>query len=216
VTRLAPIVCIEGPSAVGKTTLAHALAAPHGAVVVPELDATGAPPIESAAEWFLDRHVEKWRLALDLRATAPLVVLDGDPFKGLWYNWMHAEAGWAGIEVTGPLYRDRVRRGELSFPDLYVYLDASEAQLRARKEGDAARRRGGFEGNVRKVEPQRRYFTAMRAAAPDRVAILDTDVRDSLARRVVGLVAALPPHRLPAEPLLEAMIEWVGRHAPDD
>jgi cytidylate kinase len=36
------IVCLEGPSAVGKSSLASALARECGATVVPELDASGA------------------------------------------------------------------------------------------------------------------------------------------------------------------------------
>ena len=182
--------------------------------IVPELDATGAPPIESAEPWFTDRHAELWRRARALAATAPYVVMDGDPMKGLWYNWMHAEAGWPQPDVLGPLYRARVVRGELGFPDLYVYLDASDAQLRARKEGDATRKRRGFEGNVRMVEPQRRYFEALRAAAPRRVAILDTGDRESLPGRVDALLAALPPEPPRSDELLEAMIEWVGGHPP--
>jgi hypothetical protein len=194
----------------------RALAEHSGAAVVPELDAGGAPPIGAATGWFVERHVEQWRRALQLRDDAPLVVMDGDPFKGLWYNWMHAEAGWAGIEVSGPLYRERVRRGELSFPDLYLYLDASEAELRARKEGDSTRRRGGFEGNVRKVEPQRRYFTALRDAAPDRVAILDTTERATLVDRVMALVSMLAVPARSSTDLLEAMIGWVETHDPGE
>ena len=38
------VVCIEGPSAVGKSTLAAALARDCGAAFVPELDASAAPP----------------------------------------------------------------------------------------------------------------------------------------------------------------------------
>ena len=215
-TGRAPIVCLEGPSAAGKTTLARELERAHGAAVVPELDATGAPPIQGSTEWFLERHVAQWRRATELRTQAPLVVLDGDPFKGIWYNWMHAEAGWAGPEVMGPLYRERVARGDLDFPDLYLYLDASEAQLRARKEGDATRRRGGFEGNVRKAEAQRRYFTALRAAAPHRVAILDTSDRASLPGAAMARVSAIPAEPRREGELLDAMMEWVRAHPPGD
>ncbi len=71
-----PILCLEGVSAAGKTTLARALAAEFGAAVVPELDATGAPPAASAEPWFTERHAERWRRACALRAGAPLVVMD--------------------------------------------------------------------------------------------------------------------------------------------
>jgi len=209
-----PIICLEGVSAVGKTTLARALAAERGAAVVPELDGSNAPPITSAEPWFTERHVERWRQACALRAGAALVVMDCDPLKGLWYNWMHAEQGWPGVDVVGPLYRDRVRRGALAFPDLYLFLEADEARLWARRDGDPTRTRAGFESHLRKLEPHRRYFTALQAAAPERVAFVDTRDRASLADRVASLVAALPSGPPDSHNLLERMIEWVRTHAP--
>jgi deoxyadenosine/deoxycytidine kinase len=50
------VLCLEGPSAVGKITLAAALARECGAVVVPELDASGAPAVGRSAAWFVERH----------------------------------------------------------------------------------------------------------------------------------------------------------------
>jgi thymidylate kinase len=211
----APIICLEGMSAVGKTTLARALAAERGAAVVPELDASGAPPISSAEPWFTERHSEQWLRACALRAAAPLVVIDCDVLKGLWYNWMHADEGWPGVDVVGPLFREHVRRGSLAFPDLYVFLDASEAQLWARRDGDPTRTRRGFESHLRARAAHRRYFAALQEAAPGRVAFVDTHDRTTLVDRVAALVPALPSGPPDSHDLLERMIAWVRTHAPD-
>ena len=208
------IICLEGPSAAGKTTLARALEASLGAAVIPELDAAGAPPPERAEPWFSDRHAEQWCQARALRAGSPVVVIDGDPLKGLWYNWMHADEGWPGVDVVGTLCAERIQAGTLGFPDLYVYLDATEAQLRARRAGDPTRRRRGFEKHVRTLVAQRRYFAALSEAAPGRVAFLDTGDRTSLTSRAHALVAALPAERPESLRILEAMTRWLGEHRP--
>jgi thymidylate kinase len=208
------VICLEGPSAVGKTTLAAALARDAGAAVVPELVATGSPPIGNAAAWFVDRHVAQWQSARALTLAGSLAVIDGDPFKGLWYNWIFAADGWEGLDVIAPLYRHAVRRGGLSFPDLYVILGATEVQLRARRAGDATRSRRNFEPHLRLVEPHRRYFTALAAIAPGRVLFLDTSARDSLAASVIEGVAGLPASPLDSALLLEHMVAWVRAQPP--
>lgn len=185
------VLCLEGPSAVGKTTLAAALTRECGAVVVPELDGSGAPPPGSSAAWFVERHAEQWRLARRLAAAAPFAVLDGDPFKGLWYNRVYADEGWEGVETVAPLYRAQVEAGALAFPDLYVVLTAPEEELRRRRDGDASRSRRNFEKHLRLAAPLLRYFGALREAAPGRVVTVKTDLRDELAARVADALVVL-------------------------
>lgn len=209
------IVCLEGPSASGKTTLAAALYARHGAAVIPELVATDAPPPHQAEPWFSDRHADQWRRAHDAAASAPFAVIDGDPLKGLWYNWMHAEDGWPGVDVVAPLYRSRLERGELGVPDLYIYLDATEAQLRQRRADDPTRQRRGFEKHIATLSAHRRYFEALAAADPARVTLMDTTWRGSLVNRVMALVRATPRPRRDALDLLDAMANWVRTTRPD-
>lgn len=203
------IISLEGPSAVGKTSLARALAATRGAAVVPELDAAHPPPVGDSAAWFVDRHAEQWLRARELREGAPLVVLDGDPFKGLWYNWIYAADGWPGVDVVAPLYRAHLERGTIAFPDLYVILDATEGQLRERRAGDPTRRRRQFETHLRMVEPQRRYFAALGAVAPGRVLSLDTTDHSSLADRIEAALAALPAEPVDGARVLDAMERWL-------
>lgn len=212
---IAPLVCIEGPSAVGKTRLTTALARAGGAARVPEV--TGTPPAGAdPAAWFVARHVEAYAQARELAATAQLVVLDGDPFKGLWYHWIFAADVASSLARAAQAYARSVTRGDLAFPDLYVVLGATEAQLRDRRAGDPTRSRRNFESHLRLVEPQRRYYGALASVAPGRVLWLDTSDGDSLAGAVLDAVAALPPTPRDAKRLLRVMTAWVDSHPPRD
>ena len=113
------VVCIEGPSAVGKTSRAAALAAASGTVVVEEV--TGAPPLGNAPErWFVERHCEHWARAVEVAARAPFAVLDGDPFKALWYGATFASDPAAAVAAARAAYADAIGRGAIGVPDLYV------------------------------------------------------------------------------------------------
>ncbi|HEX2204707.1 MAG TPA: hypothetical protein VHG91_15465 [Longimicrobium sp.] len=206
------IVCLEGPSAVGKTTLLGALARERGAATLPELDAGAPPPPGSSAAWFADQSAERWGRAVDRSEDAPLVVLDGDPLKGLWYNGVFADEGWEGVDVVAPLYRARIEAGALAFPDLYVVLAATEPQLRARRAADPTRTRRNFEKHLRLVAPLRRYFAALREAEPPRVLFLDTDDRDRLVDPVIDAIRALPPGPPDSLRLLDHITAWLRAH----
>ncbi len=212
VDRPGPVVCLEGPSAVGKTTLLNALARECGAVVVPELSAGTPPPTGASAAWFVARHAEAWRRARDGAAGAPFAVLDGDPFKGFWYGWIYADEGWEDVDVLAPLHRQAIESGALAFPDLYVVLTATEAQLRERRAGDATRGRRSFEKHLRMLGPQRAYFAALREAAPSRVAILDTGDRSSLVPRVLDAIRHLPSAPPDSLALLYHVTAWLHAH----
>ena len=204
----ARVVCLEGPSAVGKTTLAAALARTVGAAVVPER--SGGPPAGVEPQgWFVARHVEAWAEAQALARAAPLVVMDGDPFKALWYDAVYGEDAPRTVAAAATHYASAVARGALAFPDLYVVLGATEAQLRVRRAGDATRTRRHFERHLRLVVPQRRYFAALAAAAPGRVLWLETTDPDALPDAVRASVDALPPDPPDAAALLRRLATWL-------
>ena len=206
------IVCLEGPSAAGKTTLARALHAEHAAAVIPELVAADAPPPPQAEPWFSDRHAERWGEARAAARVAPFAVIDCDPLKGLWYNWMHAHVGWPSVDTVEPLYRSHMERGGLAFPDLYIYLDATAAQLRQRRADDPTRQRRGFGKNVSTIYAQRAYFSALADVDPGRVAIVDTSARATLVDRVMALLRKPPSPGADDLTLLGTMARWVREH----
>jgi len=207
-----PVVCLEGPSAVGKTTLLDALARECGAMAVPELSAGPPPPPGASAAWFVERHAELSRRARDAAAGAPFAVLDGDPFKGFWYGWIYADEGWEDADALAALHRRAIEAGALAFPDLYVVLTATGAQLRERRASDATRGRRSFEKHLRMLGPQRAYFAALREAAPSRVAILDTGDRSSLVPRVLEAIRHLPPAPPDSLALLDHVTGWLRAH----
>jgi hypothetical protein len=143
-------------------------------------------------------------------------VLDGDPFKGLWYHWTFADEGWPGVDVVAPLYRAQLARGALAFPDLYVVLTASAAALRARRAGDPTRTRRHHEKHLRLIDPQRRYFAALEAAAPGRVLWPDTSARAGLVDAVLAAIARLPNDRPDDGRVLEHVVAWLGAQEPVD
>ncbi|HEX8561291.1 MAG TPA: hypothetical protein VF668_24580 [Pyrinomonadaceae bacterium] len=208
------VVCLEGPSAVGKTTLAAALARECGAVVVPELDASGAPPPGHSAAWFVERHAAQWRRARELAAGAPFAVLDGDPFKGLWYNWVYSGEGWDGVEAVAPLYRAQVEARSLAFPDLYAVLTAPEKELRRRRDGDASRSRRNFEKHLLLAGPLLRYFDELREADAARVAFVETSARENLVARVTAALRLFPSDPPDSLRLLNHMADWLRSNSP--
>lgn len=203
------ILCLEGPSAVGKTTLASELArAFGGAEIVAELS-SGQGPNEDTARWFMEQHVARWHRAHALASHAPFVILDGDPFKGLWYNWIYTANGWPSVEATAEAYREHIRRGTLAFPDLYVLLHATETQLRLRRSSDPTRTRRNFEKHLALIGPQRRYFETMNEASPGRVLFLETTDRDTLIFAINDAITALGSDRIDNVQLLETLVVWL-------
>jgi hypothetical protein len=203
------ILCLEGPSAVGKTTACRALAERHGAFVVPEVNALFQRPAEEPPTWYLERQAERWRIAAKQQAHG-LAVLDGDPFQPLWYNWTFGFDRWGSLETLRAFYRPLIASGELAFPDRYILLTAGEEELRRRKDSDASRSRCGFETHLALCDALPRYFAVVSAAAPGLILNLDAADRETIVALIAGAAGGpIGPQPNPLS-LFDTITDWLA------
>ncbi len=204
------IICFEGPSAVGKTTTSTALEASTGAYVVPEVNQLFSRPKDEPPEWYFERQLDRWSITVEQSKIHQLVILDGDPFQPLWYNWAYNFIGWQELGFLERFYKPRIQTGEIGFPDLYIILSASEEELRQRRAGDVIRRRRGFATHLKLIEPQRRYFEVMKCNAPNRVQFLQAERIEKTVKFVRSIDRDLiEKNENYSTDLLDAMIYWL-------
>lgn len=207
-----PIICFEGPSAVGKSTTAAAFAALRGAHVIPEVNELFDRPADASSTWYLGRQVDRWKRAVKDAQHGKLVILDGDPFQPLWYNWAYQFDGWEDIDSLEAFYRPIIARGDLAFPDRYVLFGARVEALRKRKAGDSTRSRRRFEKHLELIEPQRRYFKSMKDFVPELVSFLDAKSVKKSVQTISVMVSDLGGQ--PVEPLdlFDYLLHWLKSH----
>lgn len=203
------IICFEGPSAVGKTSIASAISVATGAGVIPEVSLLFERPVAEPPDWYLERQVDRWVMALNEARIHPLVILDGDPFQPLWYNWAYDFRERQGLASMKAFYRQRIASGVLSFPDCYIIFKATTEALSQRKEADFGRRRGGFEAHLRLIEPQLRYFRAMQSFAPESIHFVEARTIEESVQIVTELGCSSIAQPLA---LFDFLVEWLHSH----
>jgi hypothetical protein len=161
----ASIICLEGASAAGKTTLSHAIAARTGAAVIAEVWALFEHPSPEPPLWYLERQVERWRFAIESSERYGLSILDGDPFQPLWYGWAYGFIEPHTLTTVTSFYHDAIATGSL--------LTVAEPELRRRKQGDISRSRRNFAKYLSLHRHQPRYFSAMNTICPGLAYVLD-------------------------------------------
>lgn len=203
------IICLEGPSAVGKTTTCSALAEQMDAYIVPEVNALFERPTDAPPNWYLERQVERWAIAQKQSANNRLTVLDGDVFQPLWYNWAYDFVGWQDLDVLSEFFRPRIEAGALGFPDCYICLFTNKAELRRRKEADQTRTRRNFDAHLKLVQAQSRYFGAMSHIAPSLVHQVEAEGVETNVSRISDKTAAPTENGRNDLRLFDSMIDWL-------
>lgn len=194
------ILDLDGPSAVGKTTLARRLcAALPGAVCVPELLATTPNPYlhwhtpEDFLEkqlWFFRNTLRRYQAAEP--ASGSIRLNDMGVLDVIAHTAVYPRAHGLEWEVL-PRFCARVlaESGDAPLANGVVYLYAEEPVLRRRRDGDTARVRGAFDSNLLLVPRQRAFYRQLARAFPRQVLCLQAEADpDALARTVMDFVTA--------------------------
>ncbi len=203
------IICLEGPSAVGKTTTCSALAKQSNIYVVPEVNALFVRPAEASPDWYLERQAERWEMAQKQSAAHRLAVLDGDVFQPLWYNWAYDFVGWQDLEALSEFFRPLIEAGTSGFPDYYFRLSVNEGELRRRKEADQTRTRRNFDVHLKLIQAQARYFDVLSRLAPGMVRRIEAESVEANLRSIQNTVAAPASSPVNALSLFDGLVDWL-------
>ena len=170
------LIVVEGPSAVGKTTLLGLV--PAQRVVGEEVlrVPAGTGPMGSIP-YAVESSARRWERLLDTEARHGHAYADGDPLK-LYYDFARVafgalercvyEAGWH-------LMAQAMGERRIGFADRVVYLSASPDTLARRRASDATRRRRRFALHVRLVPAMRAYYAALERLRPGTLRWLDAE-----------------------------------------
>jgi len=122
------IICFEGPSAIGKTTLCELLSNEY--CIIPEVNLLFEKEASASKFWYYEKQQARYELAHKANQSA---ILDGDTFQPIWYNWIYGyPMGFPTKEETHRFYKEQLESGQLQFSDLYIVFKADEKTLRHR------------------------------------------------------------------------------------
>jgi adenylate kinase family enzyme len=148
------LICFEGPSAVGKTTMCAALQSDF--FIIPEVNLLYKRPKAAHKYWYYEKQMARFQLAKKVSKNA---IFDGDTLQPFWYNWSYDfPKEYPNLEETTQFYLKEITANNFEFPDLYIVFTISESELIKRKENDSTRRRGGFNKHLRLLDTQKQYF----------------------------------------------------------
>ncbi|HAS44795.1 MAG TPA: chloramphenicol acetyltransferase [Microscillaceae bacterium] len=179
------LICFEGPSAVGKTTLSQSLSTDFQ--VIPEANQLFIRPENEPRLWYYHKQVERYQMGV--QAKRP-VILDGDIFQPLWYNWTYDyPETFPSQKETHQFFQDNIAQEKMAFPDLYIIFKATHEQLRQRKQKDPTRTRRHFEKHLQLIESQQRYFQYLKSIGMA-VAFVEYNDFDITRNQVLSIIAA--------------------------
>ena len=211
-----PIICFEGASAVGKSTISAFLRDNHNAYLIPEVNLLFERKAVESKFWYFEKQIERWQLALSAMKHHEIVILDGDPFQPIWYNWAYDYDFGESFEGIMSFYQSALISKAMDFPHQYFILYAGDEELRRRKINDALRRRKNFERHLRFIKPQIAYFNFINSLNNHFVEFIENKEINASAERVINLIEDKNPGEFSSLNLFASIKNWLSTHKSEE
>ncbi|RSL28789.1 hypothetical protein D7Z54_34630 [Salibacterium salarium] len=182
-----PIICVEGPQAVGKTTVCLELQDLYGACVI-----SNTPFKQPADVWEQCAYqMERWQRAVEKSKEVAVVVLDGDVFSPLveLSCLEQPENVNRSIELFHHAFLDK----KIGFPDQYFYLQASAKTIQKRRKMQYIST--GYKG----IQGSNGYYQGLSAFLNDRFHYIHALHEHKSARQVMRGLSVNLSHRYDGE-----------------
>lgn len=208
-----PIICLEGASGVRKSSTCQMLQKHYNASIIPEVNMLFKRPLNASKSWYFERQVDRWQIAQEKQINNEIVVLDGDIFQPLWYNWSYDfQIYGQSLEFIENFYHAEIKNGNIYFPDGYFLLFTDTTELRRRKENDLNRSRSNFEEHLLMIEPQKRYFEFMNKDVSTYVKLIRANTIEANVRSIIRETSDFNPSENPSFSLdkFRKITEWLS------
>ena len=203
------LICLEGASAVGKTSTSREFAKTTNTFVIPEVNLLFERPTVESKTWYLERQIDRWQMAQEKLKMYDNVILDGDIFQPLSYNWCYDFNIYnQSLDFIADFYQNEMKEGRIKFPDRYFYLYTDQENLKYRERNDCTRKRGNFEKHLEIVEPHRRYYEALNSFIPHYVQLITAE---SIAGNMIAITDNFSSQSISFDSveLLDYTIKWL-------
>ena len=160
-------ISLQGCMAVGKTTAVDYVAQKRQDIYVshenPEpmlqavrergLNPTVYQDFIKIQKLFIHAEIRRW----EANREKPFVLMDFGPEEIAFFTLHYPKSLGMGWDMETPL-RDELAKLRKCYADKVLFLDATEATLRKREEGDTTRKRGSFEHYVANMLPLKLHW----------------------------------------------------------
>lgn len=201
-----PIICFEGPSGIGKTTMSKLLSDKFN--IVPEVNLLFKRTNNEPKYWYHERQVDRFNLC---KTSNKKSILDGDLFQPIWYNWVcNYPANFLPKQETHDFYREQLTKGKIAFPDLYIIFHVDEKELWIRKEKDQTRQRRNFEKHLKIIEPLKTYYNFLATETDLEMCFIHYTDMVSTRKKVLSVIESITSKPIDGLNVFRQIEHWIN------
>ncbi|WP_051476145.1 ATP-binding protein [Aquimarina megaterium] len=200
-----PIICFEGPSGIGKTTMCNLLLNKYN--IIPEVNFLFERTDNEPKLWYYERQLDRYRFCENSNKKS---ILDGDIFQPIWYNWVcNYPSSFASKKETHEFYRTKLSEGKIAFPDLYIIFYCDEKLLHVRKEKDKTRKRRNFEKHLEIIEPLKEYYRFLEKETDIELKFVEYENIEIVKRKVLNYINGSHRKKIQQLKTFEQIENWI-------